>query len=525
VALAVESLEDRMVPTIVFRPHFGAEALAAGSNYEGMQSPPVFITFWGSYWKDHQQEESNLLASAQSVINSSYFSGLKQYGSDGIVTFGASWEDLSTPAVGGDGQVSTGTLRDFLQGTIDNQDSPIPRPSTPANAPIYVVVTDPISDKGYNGGWNAQGTYVTPIFEPNQTMHMVWVGTSSQGGQVWKDAFTGTLSHELAETISDPDGNGIHVTAPDALPASLKGDNQIGDNEPAAQRYGYRLNGQRVQPYWSVQDNAFIVPDGHAENFILDPIWNGATFTGSYRASGSWSNIDGHNDVAGVAIDSTDTLYALNAIDHGVYRYDGGQSWTQVGSGISSLVNDATGNVFALNTVSGIIYEHVLGAGWNWNQVGSGISSLVSDATGNVFALNPVGQTVFEHIQGAGWNWDVVGNGVISLVSDATGNIFALNPVGEVVFEHVLGAGWNWYQVGNGVNSLVSDATGNVFALNPVGGTVFEHILGAGWNWNVVGNGLANLISDVVGNVFATDAATGAHYKHVLGAGWDWVPV
>ena len=105
--LSVETMESRQVPTVVFRPHFGEESIAPGSQNESMQSPPVYVTFWGPYWgtAQGQQDESALLASAQSIINSSYFTGLEQYGSDGIVTFGASWQDFSTPQVDGSGKI------------------------------------------------------------------------------------------------------------------------------------------------------------------------------------------------------------------------------------------------------------------------------------------------------------------------------------------------------------------------------------------------------------------------------------
>jgi hypothetical protein len=557
VRLGVEMLEDRLVPTILFRPHFGAEAIAPGSQNDGMQSPPVYMTFWGPYWGTAQgrQDENALLTSAQNVINSPYFSGLKQYGSDGVVTFGASWEDLSTPTVGSGGQLSSGTLQNFLQGTIDNQSSPIPRPSTPAHAPIYVVVTDPISDAGSNGGWNAGGTYTTPIFVPNQAMHMVWVGTSFQGGQVWKDAFTLTLSHELAETISDPDSNGIRVNSPSNLPASLlsPGGNQIGDFEPEPNggiHYGYRLNGQLVQPFWSQTDNAWLVPDTNAQTLYLNPNWNRSNYTGqnileidggqlgagsndtvtiSQTATGGVQvTLNGETtafdagQISGITVNThggTDTVNILNnAIPVSI---DGATA----GIGISTLVTvrDATGSVFALNCNLGNVYQQ--GAGSTWNQVGNGVSSLVNDATGNVFALNRADGAVFEHILGAGWNWNAVGSGISSLVSDATGNVFALNPVGGAVFEHILGTGWNWNTVGSGISSLVSDATGNVFALNPVGGVVYEHILGAGWNWNQVGSGInsfSGLVSDATGNVFALNPVSGVVYEHILGAGWNW---
>src|SRR5262249_57976710 len=57
----------------------------------------------------------------------------------------------------------------------------------------------------------------------------------------------------------------------------------------------------------------------------------------------------GRNDAAAVAIDSTKTVYALNVNDHGVYRYDGGSSWTNVAPAkdVQSLAADKHGTLYA----------------------------------------------------------------------------------------------------------------------------------------------------------------------------------
>jgi hypothetical protein len=134
---------------------------------------------------------------------------------------------------------------------------------------------------------------------------MVWAGL---GGGNTMDVFTMTVSHELAETISDPGGiasnpsqsYGVVVTPPAGLPrVILTGPpgspgyptpvygsvDQIGDYEPAPPsqaHYGFRLNGVMVQPYWSQADNAFIVPDqtwsANQQKIVLQPVWNGSSF-------------------------------------------------------------------------------------------------------------------------------------------------------------------------------------------------------------------------------------------------------
>jgi hypothetical protein len=290
--LALEALEDRSVPTVVFTPRFGPETVT-GSN-DGMQNPSVNLIFSGPYWNtpQGQLDEKALINSTKSILSGPYLSGLTQYGSDGRATFGQSWNDSATVA----SNPSPAALYVFLQNSMTWHTSAWPGFSDWQHAPIYVVVSDPQSSAGFNGGWNAQGEFwvPNPFFLPIvENMHMVYVGTRvTSGGSVSKDPFTSVLSHELVETISDPDpldGNGITVRAPAALPAPLKGDNQIGDNEPAAQRYGYRLNGVWVQPYWSQRDYAFIVPDGNTQNVFLDPIWQYNPAQNTYSFSNTYN--------------------------------------------------------------------------------------------------------------------------------------------------------------------------------------------------------------------------------------------
>src|SRR5262245_36589658 len=47
--LHVELLEDRTVPTIIYKPVFGAETTSQDDSEHGIQ-PKVYLTFWGSYW-------------------------------------------------------------------------------------------------------------------------------------------------------------------------------------------------------------------------------------------------------------------------------------------------------------------------------------------------------------------------------------------------------------------------------------------------------------------------------------------
>jgi hypothetical protein len=92
------------------------------------------------------------------------------------------------------------------------------------------------------------------------------------------DVFTETLSHELAERMSDTTG-GLKYNSP--LGAKL----QIGDGEPdpGNGNYSYLLNGYMVQSYFSNRNGGdFLVYGAGAQGITLTPSWSNSTFNGTY---------------------------------------------------------------------------------------------------------------------------------------------------------------------------------------------------------------------------------------------------
>jgi hypothetical protein len=400
VPLELEALEERAVPAIVlphpipilgtyniaFTPRFGAETIAPGSTNDGMQHPSVNLVFSGPYWStaQGQQDEAGMIAAAQSILSGPYLSGLTQYGSDGTAYFGRNWNDATTvPLQPNLGIPSATDLNNFLQNSIDNHPAYFydlyghkhvlpPLDTDWQHAPIYVVVSDPDSSAQSPGGWNGGGgyAYLAQGILKVANIHMIWVGTNGpNGGHVWLDGFTSSLSHELAETISDPDANGITVQPPPQLPPSLTDNTdpkyvtgQIADFEPASQRYGYRLNNYLVQPYWSRQDNAFIVPlgptgTGFSQSLFLDPIWSNGSFSYSYNLRlrgdqlGPWygdhiwiGGQRGRTDVAVVMNSEAADFLNINKID--VDTGNGANDVQVANLNVPTLTIDSSGNSF-----------------------------------------------------------------------------------------------------------------------------------------------------------------------------------
>jgi hypothetical protein len=290
-SLRVEPLEDRTVPTVVYNSAFGGETIFWGANWWGqtvgqtvtspitnnpgaLNDPTVYLIFWGKSWT--QATASKYANDAQTILQSNYLSGLTDYGSDGIATYGGYTIDNSTSSLG---PVAATNEIDAILPRMNSWAKPT-QPTSPSGgqpgsatwsdvvtAPIYVVVSDQSWSAG-NGpdAYVPSGTSDTPL-----AMNHIWVGVGTN-----EDTFTYVLSHELAERIS-AGGGGILMNASVNISGEYQ-NAQIADNEPDQGRYTYRLHGVLVQAYWSISYNAFIVPDGNSQKFDLTPNWNNTTF-------------------------------------------------------------------------------------------------------------------------------------------------------------------------------------------------------------------------------------------------------
>jgi hypothetical protein len=271
--LLVECLEERTVPTVMinFNPVFGPETQAQ-SNGAHLDSPPVYLIFWGSYWSTNQAQAATVQNAAGKVLASSYLSYLMQYGSDGQATLGDPnhiYWDNSDPSWGnfGEGDITTVIDAQFDAGYL-----------TKSTNAIYVVVTPPGATSSTVGAGG---------FNHNDDVPSLWVGTSPDASNNPKlDPFTRTLSHEVAECMSDLGGGGFEVNAGANFPLTPPNDNgqgQIGDYE--GNSYGFRQsNGAVVQPYWSNFDTAWVAPDDNYQTLNLDPVvgWDTLGFHHKY---------------------------------------------------------------------------------------------------------------------------------------------------------------------------------------------------------------------------------------------------
>ena len=216
--LEIESLEDRRMLTIVFNTQYGAETLVTSSPFTVMNSPTVHLLFWGPNWGTGagQTNPATVLSKANAIINSTYFAGLSEYGSNGQIGTVDSYVDTTNPVPAGfNPGLLTGTSLTQAQSevtTVVNAGN-LPGPGNPASvqtAPIYMIITDPASSGGTNGGYNNTGTVAT------KSVKLDSMGTDSN-----LFGFGDTFSHEMTETITDPVSTGVLLQEPSTIPASL----------------------------------------------------------------------------------------------------------------------------------------------------------------------------------------------------------------------------------------------------------------------------------------------------------------
>jgi hypothetical protein len=315
---ALEALEDRAVPTVAFVPHFSGTTLAppAGTTLAqeeagSLKSPPVVLIFAGSDWTttQGQSNEGAALLGVGAIFGSPYLSALDQYGSDGKATIFSFWQTNNTPTL--TGNTPTGTdLRTFVKNEIASQKMTNPG-LVPSATAIYFVISDPKDSTTASGtfGFNSSD---------GSAIHVAYVGAKAfSSGSLQTDAFTQVFSHELAEAMVPA----IHVNDPGGLNLGF----QISDGEPEnfGNGYGYRLNGARVQAYWSQRDSAWVVPDGNSQFVWLR--WSSATFDNTFSLE-----VDG--DQVGTNFNDTLTL-GRDPVTHGsrvtlnnqVFSFDTGQ--------------------------------------------------------------------------------------------------------------------------------------------------------------------------------------------------------
>jgi hypothetical protein len=487
--LQLEALEDRLVPTVVFQPTFGSEALDASSQDHALQSPTVYLLFWGSYWQttQGQSDETALNEKIKILLGSPYLTGLIQYGGDGKAFLGSStpFTDSITsiptvpegPSMTPTEAVLPSDINTFIANTINHSGGVVPEPtdlfipqSDRFNNTMYVVITEPgvpFIDTDRNGNpvlnpdgtdklapvgrsFNQLGSYTDPVTGFSGNFHYIYLslgGSTSTGADLVGG--TATFSHELAEGSSyADDGTGVVVDPSPFAPADIASTgNQICDMEPEA--YRGNLDGLIVAPYFS-KDGNFIVPDGNSQQVLLNAAVN------AWTVSGGKSSFNGHYDLTingdQLGANTNDTL-TLSVIGLGASIGLNGEGFfldqqavtidvinVNLGGGNDQVnINDLNGQNLTINQGPGNDTVNVGGTFDNLDTVqgtvningGSNDTLIVNDQNGPQGGIWELGGSSISRVGAAQINYTPLDTNVVLDGSTAGGNLFVLSEVAE----------------------------------------------------------------------------------------------
>ncbi len=299
----VDRIEERVVPTVLFTPVFGAETAfythgVPGIPVDYLNSPQIYPIFWGSYWQQNPAQAQDLAEDFNKLFtanNNAYLQGLTQYHTNGMATFYPG-DGVDGPAIDGSNPPNNiGSAHPVWGALVPNSRDPIdaevervldhpsnygfniPNPGHTAQAPIYVVITPP-GVTGGDVGFNEPSDAGTFGYHEVVWVSTRWINSNDKPQGIDQNFSEHGFSHEVVEAMTDPFGplGGTHISKGANWPAN-DGNSQICDKEPDGNYY-YRVggpNGVLAQAFWSQNDGGFNVPDGNSLVMDLTGNWNG----------------------------------------------------------------------------------------------------------------------------------------------------------------------------------------------------------------------------------------------------------
>ena len=271
-------IERRVIPLAGEAPGAGgAPAKFHDNNGPVLANARVQMVFWGQAWGSNpppNPSAAQVANAAAAIMNSPYLSALSQYrGNLGRASVrGSTVVTNSNPP----NPFSDQNVVNFLTGLLDNGTLPNPL----VESVLYcVIVPQGVNNTG--SGFVGEHTYFNynarlpgpfPVVIP-VPVHFAWV---TNNGAL--DSITRIFSHELVESITDPEGSAI---LGNAGVCNQGGWCEIGD---VCNTTG-RINGVLVQSYWSDVDSACIIPDG----MVAGPVsGNAALIQSRFGAKGNF---------------------------------------------------------------------------------------------------------------------------------------------------------------------------------------------------------------------------------------------
>ncbi|HEX8796181.1 MAG TPA: hypothetical protein VF765_34765 [Polyangiaceae bacterium] len=540
---------------------------SGGGTLHPLSSYPVYIIFAGPDWTtDHTSTgplttvAQAMLSNAQSILGSSYASGVAQYGSIGSVFYGGYYVDACTNPLNTSWTIPPPSLSWYETNRAITVHSDCPNPNQAAwaaaagtsdasNSAIFVQVHYWAGDHGtflgsYGGsnwfsGKDSLGNVQCAIGSCQNSWLSTPVNTfdiSLEYPDVAGDAgaFSWVLSHELVERMST--GTAAQ-TAQCGLPNTQT--QQIADGEPENSGYTLALNSGSapVTAYWSVMDQAFIAPgavnvpnsDSDIDARVFMPIVPNLAGVSLRKQTLSTFQLADGTAPTGETVATQVQTYAFDA-QNNLYDLTAGVANKFTGTPTSPSWTAITGaNMVAQQLVAPHAPDPCTFAG----LVGGGVY-VASELNGSV-------PQVFQY-SGSGTSWNTLStnmylqsNGLVGVTNSkcnggsptTTTSIYILARQGSAsnplyVWQWAGGQSWSQLIGSNTAATTIATANENLYMLASNGGNyqVWQY-LGSGTNWQPITPSTWSVQQMwVAGDVLmATALPQGGHYQI-----WEYVP-
>jgi hypothetical protein len=356
-------------------------------------NPEVSLTFFGNGWTGTSQSPSSsqLVASTLETLNGPYFSKLNQYGNS---TYGYAGLGRMVPRVALSTSFTGSTFKDqdvINALTAEMDAGTVPLPTAGIDMVYAVVVPTGVTSAdhattcdgspGACVGYHGMATYA----KNNQTFYWAW--STSDGTMTGGNSAPRILSHEIVETVTDPELNACTGTGGEI------GDPCVNDVETQA--------GHALQAYWSQSDGKCVLPTGWTDVYQYNGTPDSWTkiLTGTVRqiyaggagliATDTSDNLNEYSGTPGTwnQIGGSAAMYAVGdsgimgiGPDDALYIYNGTPlSWTQVPS-LVGFTGVYAGGILAMSEWNGAAYQY--------NGPGNAFTSLTSGGPNDQYVAN-----------------------------------------------------------------------------------------------------------------------------------------
>jgi len=246
-------------------PNTGGSPVPAGTAFvagpgKTLTHPHVSLIFWGGWWAGNPLA-NQVVNTVNGLLAGSYMSYLAQYGVHRGDVRGAIYAVDREPGLA----FTDKDVANLVIALLDDDQLPEPDdiwpniyavmlPTNSAYAGLAPLDPQPLPPGAVSSvtGTNFRVTWhdYDAGDVDNDPAYCLWVGNDGT-----LDYLMTIFSHELVEIVTDPNGgDGVVQVAPPAL----GGANQIGDVGTAW--CDSVPNGGRAQSYWSIADNALVLP-------------------------------------------------------------------------------------------------------------------------------------------------------------------------------------------------------------------------------------------------------------------------